>query len=477
MTRYVLAALMLTTTLGAARAEDFGATVDQLLAEKSMALFGIAKPLAESAGASAETGYRLPTATAADAVALADGLTATFLTRDAANNTDMMAFYPAEAPTHLIACVEADAEALADGRLNPGVQTISLTDGKVTTIVRGTSSCDGIRTTAWGTVLFTEEVDVGGAYEILNPLAITEPVVITDRAAGTTSDAAAVVRRMAMPTMAWEGIGLMASGVTYGGDELRPGTANPDADGGAIFKFVPATMAAGMITALDASPLAAGKTYAMQVECVKNAVQFGQGCETGNALWIEVDPTKARADADAKGATGYYRPEDMHLDPMVTEGARICWTNTGNEGGKNYAEVMCATDAAPDMIPVPDAEGKAELTTVVTRFMEGDEDANSFDNLDFQPMTGNLYVIEDHPNGDIWACLPDGADRNLKTDGCIRMLSVKDTSAEPTGFIFAADGSTAYVSIQHSDDTAMQPVDGYGTDDVLVIKGFQPVAK
>ena len=454
MTRFAIAALLVTTTLGTAHAEDFGLATEQTMAAQSAALFGFAAPLSESAAPSAEAGYRLPGDTADAAVALAGGLTATFLTRDAANHTDMMAFYPAEAPTHLITCVEADLETLADGRLNPGVQRISLADGKVETIVRGTNSCDGIRTTAWGTVLFTEEDDAGGAYELLNPLTTTD-VVITDRATGATSDPAAVVRRMALPTMAWEGIGLMASGVTYGGDELRPGTAGADADGGAIFKFVPAKMASGMISSLDASPLAAGKTYAMQVQCVGNAVQFGQGCETGNALWIEVDPTKARADADAKGATGYYRPEDMHLDPAVTEGVRFCWTNTGNEGGKNFSEVMCATDAAPDTIAVPDAEGKADLTTVVTRFIEGDRDMNSADNLDFQPGSGNLYVIEDHPNGDIWACLPDGADRDLKSDGCAKMLSVKDTSAEPTGFIFAADGTTAYVSVQHSDDTGM----------------------
>jgi hypothetical protein len=137
---------------------------------------------------------------------------------------------------------------------------------------------------------------------------------------------------------------------------------------------------------------------------------------------------------------------------------------------------MCATDSAPATIPVPDAEAKAELTTIVTRFIEGDKDANAFDNLEFQPGTGVLYVIEDHDNGDIWACLPDGGDRNLKTDGCIKVLSVKDTSAEPTGFIFDATGMTAYVSIQHSDDKAMPAVDGYGTDDVLKITGFQPVA-
>ena len=74
---------------------------------------------------------------------MADGPTAEVLTRDAADHTDMMAFYLAEAPTHLIACIESDAETLADGRLNPGVQRIALADGKVGTIVRGTRSCDG----------------------------------------------------------------------------------------------------------------------------------------------------------------------------------------------------------------------------------------------------------------------------------------------------------------------------------------------
>jgi hypothetical protein len=53
------------------------------------------------------------------------------------------------------------------------------------------------------------------------------------------------------------------------------------------------------------------------------------------------------------------------------------------------------------------------------------------------------------------------------------MLSVKDSSAEPTGFLFDASGRTAYVSIQHSDDTNMPLVDGYRSDDVLKITGFK----
>ena len=476
MKRLILSTLLVSAALPAV-AEDFGAAVDAQLAAKSAALFGIAAPLAASAEESAEEGYRQPSHTAADSLLLAQGLSAEFLTRDAAQDLDMMAFYPVENPTHLIACIEGDREEIAPGKFNPGVQRISLTDGKVETIVRGTSSCDGIRATAWGTVLFTEEDDDGGAYEILNPLAIKDAVTVTDRATGDTTDPAAVRRWMALPTMAWEGIGLMSDGTIYAGDELRPGTDAADADGGAIFKFLPATPASGKIVTLDASPFAAGKTYAMQVSCQKDKVQFGQGCEIGHAGWIAVNPAKARAEADAAGATGYYRPEDLHFDPVYTgEGVRFCWADTGNEGARNYAEVMCAVDI-PANIPAADAEGKISYTTVVSRFIEGDEDFNSMDNLDFQPGTGSLYVLEDHDNGDIWACLPDGADRDLKSDGCIRTMSVKDTGAEPTGLIFDASGRTAYLSIQHSDDGAMPKVDDYGTDDLIRITGFAEVTR
>ena len=210
----------------------------------------------------------------------------------------------------------------------------------------------------------------------------------------------------------------------------------------------------------------------MQVSCQPDVQQFGQGCEIGHAAWIPVSAVTARSDADAGGATGRYRPEDLHQDPAyrnleVPEAVRVCWTDTGNEEAFNFAEVVCAVESSP-LTALAD-----DRTVVVNRFIEGDTEFNSFDNLDFQPHTGNLYVIEDQPNGDIFACLRDGKDRDLKSDGCVKLLSVKDSSAEPTGFIFAPDGKTAYLSIQHSDDTNMTLRDDYGTDDVLKITGFK----
>ena len=460
---------------------DFGIQVEKLLKEQSEKLFGVEKPLKTSAPATVGA-YRTPSQSAYDQVLVANGLKVEYLTREAANATDMMAFYPAQNPTHLVTCVEGGRQFLIDGgtpgvydagdKLNPSVQRINLATGAVETILRGMSSCDGIRATAWGTVLATEERTDGGAYEIFNPLSVSEQTVI-DRASGAVTDPANVAKRAALPTMAWEGLAVLPSGVVIAGDELRPGSP-ANADGGAIFKFMPAMprLVSGPIASLSESPLASGSVYAMQVSCRDNGQQYGQGCEVGNAGWVSVNAATARTDANAAGATGYYRPEDLHQDPMYqdeanSEAVRFCWTNTGNEGGKNYAEVMCGVDSAPL------TASNTQRSVAVNRFVEGDTDFNSFDNLEFQPRTGNVYVIEDHPNGDIFACLPDGMDHDIKTDGCVKILSVKDSSAEPTGFLFDASGTTAYVSIQHSDDTNMPLVDGYRTDDVLKITGFK----
>ncbi len=453
---------------------DFGARVERLLKSQSELYFGIEKPLGKSAPQTTGS-YRREYQDAEEQVLLAKGLKVEYLTRNAANVTDMMAFFPAENPTHLITCVEGRREVIGykldfSPKYNPSVQRINLSDGTVETILRGMNVCDGIRTTPWGTILATEETSDGGAYEILNPLSVTEQTVI-DRSSGAVSDTKHIVKRTALPTMAWEGLEVLPSGVVIAGDELRPGTTAPDADGGAIFKFIPANIhtVSGNISNLNESPLAVGNVYAMQISCRDDRAQTGQGCEVGSGTWVQVNAATARYDAHVKGATGYYRPEDLHRDPMFKSpehpnAVRFCWTNTGNEDVFNYAEVMCGGDFDPT---------NPKSVVIVNRFVEGDQDFNSFDNLEFQPRTGNLYVIEDHENGDIFACLPNGADRDIKSDGCVKILSVKDSSAEPTGFIFSEDGTTAYLSIQHSDDGLMPKYDDYPTDDVVRITGFK----
>jgi Bacterial protein of unknown function (DUF839) len=459
---------------------DFGTFVQRGLERSSQAWFGVGKPLKESAPPT--TGdYRTPTQTASAQVLLAEGLKAEYVTRNAGNAADMFAFWPSdENPTHLIFCIEGGRQDLGTflpggliKKFNPAVQRIKLSDGSVETILRGTIACDGIRRTPWHTILATEEASDGGAYEIINPLSVTNQT-ITDRTLGSIIDengipSTTIVKRTALPKMAWEGIGVTSEGVVYAGDELRPGTP-ANADGGAMFKFIPANPRTGNgpIGSLSESPLAAGNVYALQVSCQNATQQFGQGCEIGNGAWINVSAANARTDANTIGATGYYRPEDLELDlEFDGPGVRFCWTNTGLADGGNYGEVLCGVDSAPLMA------NATQRTVVVNRFVEGDQDMNQPDNFAFQPKTGNHYVIEDNPNGDVFACLPDGADRDIKSDGCVKILSVKDTSAEPTGFKFTADGRTAYLSIQHSNDGLMPKFDDYATDDIIKITGFK----
>jgi secreted PhoX family phosphatase len=181
----------------------------------------------------------------------------------------------------------------------------------------------------------------------------------------------------------------------------------------------------------------------------------------------------AREDANTAGATGYYRPEDMERDPGYDgSGLRACWTNTQDAVAKSYGEVMCIVDTQPTVVTAG-----VTANARIFRFWEGNTQANQPDNLAYQPTSNALFVIEDNPNGEIYACLPDGADLDERTDGCALIACVKDDSAEPTGWFFGAPNAKGemdvYVSIQHSDDSNMPLEDGYPTDDLLRITGIK----
>jgi Bacterial protein of unknown function (DUF839) len=506
--------LAVSSTAMATGPSDFGLGVDKYLNEHTHQYFGFKQPVWTS---EKTTVSRVPNQSANQLIKLSKGLNAEIVTRKAANTSDMIAFWPNDVnPTHLITCIE-DFREPADNivgaypggqvKYGPSVQRTNLKTKAVETILRGMSSCDGIRRTPWNTIVATEERDDGGMYEILNPLAVSELTVVT-RGTSDIIDSTGkpvtgqVEYRGALGNLAWEGLDLTQQGVVYYGDEERPGSGGADRDGGSIFKFVPNTPWDGKaIAQLDQSPLVSGNVYAYQASCQAKTSgsfpQFGQGCEVGDGAWLKVDPAGLRASASIISATGYYRPEDGHFDPSYKgPGVKFCWTNTGNASANNYGEVMCLIDTNPvgtgekivedegvnaqGLAYLADSnEAKGFAVATANRVLEGDTQLNQPDNLAFQPRTNNMYVIEDNAFGDVWACLPDGKDRDIKSDGCSRMLSVRDSSAEPTGFTFTADGKTAYVYIQHSNDAAC--IDGsdcaknddYATDDLIKITGFK----
>jgi secreted PhoX family phosphatase len=192
--------------------------------------------------------------------------------------------------------------------------------------------------------------------------------------------------------------------------------------------------------------------------------------------------------------TGYYRPEDMDIDPIAAQQGvfRACWANTGrmshtdsslveNSGVKT--EIMCLVENPPSAFAPNPVTG---TIPTVDRFVTGSEERGMFDNVAFQPHSGNLVILEDNSvtsvtsinplttelrGNDLWMCLPDGADDDVLSDGCVRFASIRDTSAEPTGFIFLGSGESAFVNIQHRAVNDAAGAENHGA--LVKISGFQ----
>ena len=444
---------------------DWGYLLQLQTQQTSLPLFGVLEPVKDSSTASidAATANANPNAL----VTVAKGLKVRTVSAraDLGPNIDQMVPWPnATAPTHLIACNE-------EGAAQPGLQRIRLSDGAVETILTGTISCDPVRATPWGTVLFGEENGTSGwMIELANPLATTG--VVFDRVAGTVSGgvgAENVVTRPALGRLSFEGLALYESGVVYYGDENRPGTGTA---GGAYFKFVPTHPWTGgpPITDLSLSPLADGQVYGLRLGKRSGNTDYGQGSNTGLGTWIPVTPSfnaNLRAAAASLKLTGYYRPEDIDID-RVAEAAgnvRFCGNNTGNEGDdENFGETVCITDGS-----LSEALSNT-ATPELQYFVIGYPDFAMMDNIAQQPHRGNWLIQEDGDgpavgrNNDIFSCLDDRADSNLLSDGCVRVLTLNDLNAETTGGIFDAAGLRYWVSIQHN-------VTGHGV--VLEITGWR----
>ena len=457
----VVVATLLAVTLvaGAASAfTDFGSFVQSQLRHHSRSLFGVTGPLAASSTASigADEASAHPERLATVAKSLKVRVVSHGV---AAPNLDQIALWPDDAhPRWLIVCNEAEVT-------DPGLVRINLANGAQEVIVTGTTECDPVRRTPWGTILFGEEAgggpEGGRMYELVDPLHTTG--VTLDRATGTFSGgvgAANLTARPALGRLSFEGLAIYPNGVTYYGDENRPAEG---VAGGAYFKFVPATLrssGAGPVTSLTDSPYAApGSIYGLRLGLREGATDYGQGTEFGLGAWV---PIPAAADPDLRAAaaelhlTGYYRPEDASVDTGALADGRVrfCGNNTGNEPDDQlWGETVCISDGT--LAEAGANSGVPEVQLLVA----GSPALAMPDNIALQPHRGNWVIHEDAEtvtdlqgphNDDLWDCLPDGTDPDLQSDGCIRIATLNDLTAEWTGGIFDASGRHFYVSVQHN---------------------------
>jgi hypothetical protein len=458
------------TALGA-YFDDWGLDRQTQMENKSQTLFGVGQPLTASSTASLTKAQALANPTGL--VTLAKGLQATVVAAgpedDVGANADQMVLWPPSNPTHIILVNE-------EGTGDPGLEKVDLKTGKATTILTGIDDNDPVRVTPWGTVIFGEEKSpgpgdpsYGAMYEIIDPLDPALEGTTVNRDTQVFTPATSKIKRInAFGFTSYEGLAILRNGVTYYGSEQ---TADAGTPAGAFYKFVPTntwTPGSPPITSLSMSPYASGKVFALRVG---TASLNGQGFQYGTGSWQELVGASGQALrplALAVKATGYYRSEDLDIDQaaLAAGNVRFCGNNTGRDSARYWGETICITDGT--------VAGSAGTTTPqVQLLVQGSQAINMPDNIAYQPGRGNWIVLEDGstgnqstgvgPNNDLWDCLEDGADIDTLSDGCVRIGSLNDTTAEWTGGFFDTSGKNFYVSIQHN-------ISGFGT--ILKITGW-----
>ena len=313
------------------------------------------------------------------------------------------------------------------------------------------------------TVVVAEEwAGQGRMIEVLNPMANPADIKIREL--------------QSIANVAHEGIKFSHDNKTiYYVDEYNSGS---------IYKFV-------MNKAGDYS--GKGQTFVLKVAAFNgdpvanyNAPANVDKARTGYATWVPLtdkngnkitahDPFDnatlgGRMAADDAGGTPYGRPEDMEISRLASRNPVIYFTATSEQsiysveeigGGKAMVRLFASETGTPKNLGLPATTAKV----------------NSPDNL-AQDALGNIYVVEDAPNGDviggdIWFA------RDTNNDGVAEsmdhFLSIQVDEAEATGMIFNPANPTQFVvSVQHPASTDLNTVAG-GQGDALWVFDLEDV--
>ena len=289
--------------------------------------------------------------------------------------------------------------------------------------------------TPWGTILIAEETNAAAIRDPNFPQAKAGLVyeLFPNQADPSVLDSA--VARPALGSKSHEGMRFDPQGNLYSISER----AN-----GAIFRFVPDRR----------GDLSSGQLYALHIT-------KADGDRTGEAEWLPLDRASVQIDAnaaaDAAGATGYDRPEDVEMA-----------TSTGNSrDGSNTLYVAITSPPRDNRVIAIDLRepngGREHSTAYVYDYVRvGLNTTTEFewpDNLALD-RAGNLYIAED-PGGnfrnglgktkgdDIWVATPSRGQPHQPAESVVRFASINDCDAEPTGIYFEHTGDRLFVNIQH----------------------------
>ncbi len=271
-------------------------------------------------------------------------------------------------------------------------------------------SLDGITWSPSHTLLFAEERIVASFRDPRVPNAVGGLVYEYNPRTGVTQPLPAVGAR------SHEGLRFDSHGNLYGISESTPG-ANGS---GAIYKFVPDRR----------GDYTSGQLYALKV--------LDATTREGEAVWVPLDRDAVQVNSDAeaiaKGATGWGRPEDVEIS-----------TNVGNTRG---GQVMYVASTSERLVLRIELNGDR---AVVSNFVKEGVNVTGLNNPDNLALDnqGNLYVLEDNGPGDIWVAR--AGHPGARVAASVEMFaSLADCAAEPTGLYFDRNSQRAWVHVQHA---------------------------
>ncbi len=306
-------------------------------------------------------------------------------------------------------------------RANGSVSVTDLETGVTKTLARRADweRLDGIVWTPWKTILVAEEVIVAAIRDPAVPQARGGLVYEIDPETG------AAVVRPAIGARSHEGLAFDSKGNLYGISERAPGY---------IYKFTPD----------DKNDLSSGQLFVLRVTAPS-------GDRTGEAQWVPLDRASVQVDSDvaaqAVGATGYARPEDVQTG--------LSTGNTHNGTNVLYVAITGENRVLAVDLTVGD-EDRAVVYEYVRAGLNAPLDFSAPDNLALD-RAGNLYITED-PGGnfpakiigdDIWVATPGKGTSKFLAESTVRFASVTDCDSEPTGIYFETTGQRLFVNIQH----------------------------
>lgn len=300
------------------------------------------------------------------------------------------------------------------------------------------------------TLLVAEEWSgQGRVFEVMNPMA--------DVANG---EAVTVTELNSIPNVSHEGLRFNHAGTAlYFIDENSSGS---------IYKFVPAvagdyTKGQVFVLVVDAyaGDVSADASTSDRADRVGAAHWVAMTDTDGNALTTTADPFDndtrgGRAAADELGGTPYSRPEDVEVGYLKNGNEVLYFNATGTHSvysveelgdGKAMVRLAASEDTTPKNLGYAGTTGHL----------------SSPDNL-AQDALGNIYVVEDKPNGDnvggdVWFLRDSDSDGVAESLDHFMSLQVK--GAENTGMIFRPGYPTQFIiNVQHPEST--DAADGQG---------------